>query len=209
MTPAARSRHRARFRRRAAGFTGRLPSALVQIERDEMSMERRVLEAIRDAADPFAARPEDCLKRLRVDQRGFVRMVGQLQKGGLVDVDDESGALSLTDAGTVALSEEEDTDVAKNTVTEQVVEVKDAIVKTATAAVAKSAEVIMDTVDAAKKVVKSRRTARKAAIKPAVNKAAHVTSKKIAAKKAVAKPKAKAATRKSAKRAAARKARGS
>ncbi|TWT05932.1 hypothetical protein [Reyranella sp. CPCC 100927] len=62
-------------------------------------MERRVLETIRDAADPFVAQAEDCLKRLRMDRRTFVKIVGDLQKRHLIEIDEDTGAIRLTEAG--------------------------------------------------------------------------------------------------------------
>lgn len=71
-------------------------------------MERRILETVRDASDPFVAQAEDCLKRLRMDRRTFVKMVGDLQKRHLVDIDEDSGAIRLTEAGNDALLQKED-----------------------------------------------------------------------------------------------------
>ena len=72
-------------------------------------MERRILETIRDASDPFVAQAEDCLKRLRMDRRTFVKVVGDLQKRHLVDIDEDSGAIRLTPAGTQVLQQHERT----------------------------------------------------------------------------------------------------
>ena len=70
-------------------------------------MEHRILETVRDASDPFVAQAEDCLKRLRMDRRTFVKVVGDLQKRHLVDIDEESGAIRLTAAGNQVLLQHE------------------------------------------------------------------------------------------------------
>lgn len=70
-------------------------------------MERRILETVRDTADPFVAQAEDCLKRLRMDRRTFVKMVGDLQKRHLVEIDEDSGAIRLTEAGNKVLLQQE------------------------------------------------------------------------------------------------------
>ena len=60
----------------------------------------RFLTIIRDAADPFGtAQPAELLKAAHMDRNALARGIGDLAKKGLVEIDEDSGAVSLTLSG--------------------------------------------------------------------------------------------------------------
>jgi hypothetical protein len=69
-----------------------------------MTTSIRLLETIRDAADAFGtAQPADLLKNARMKRNALVRAVGDLAGRGLVEIDRETGAVSLTVGGRAEL----------------------------------------------------------------------------------------------------------
>ena len=60
----------------------------------------RFLVIVRDATDAFGtAWPADLLKAARMDRNTLARGIGELAKQGLVEINADSGAVSLTLSG--------------------------------------------------------------------------------------------------------------
>lgn len=78
-----------------------------------IAMEKKILAAIASISARSgyghmgAASPEALLATLRVDRNQFIKAVKGMASAGLVDIDDESGDLTLTAAGSSRVAEDE------------------------------------------------------------------------------------------------------